>query len=147
MSNNLEADGPVKPPLKSDGSFYQFCMYFENNRSVIFSDTLENIISRLIPGYNKLGEDQKNQSRYRYCLDTFESIQTLLLQNATHESLDLAELLKPKEEASEELIKRNPNLIIVSNLDIDGTISLKYGEELDFLESLDKVNHISFFTA
>jgi hypothetical protein len=147
MSNSLEADGPVKPPLKTDGTFYRYCMYFENNKSIIFSDDMEKIIARLIPGYDRLGAEQQDLARLDYYYNNFTILQTNYLQNATYQESELAEILKPKETLTQEILDSTQNLLVISNIDIEGATSLKYDNEYNFLESLDKVGNISFFTA
>lgn len=147
MSNSLEADGPIKPPLKTDGSFYRYCMYFENNKSIIFSDDMEKIIARLIPGYDRLGAEQQDAARLDYHYDNFAIFQTIYLQNASYEESELEEILKPKETLPKEILYSNQNLLVISNKDIEGVTSLKYDNEYNFLESLDEVGHIRFFTA
>jgi hypothetical protein len=147
MSNSLEADGPIKPPLKTDGSFYRYCMYFENNKSIIFSDDMEKIIARIIPGYDRLGAEQQDSARLSYYYDNFIILQTNYLQNASYEESELTEILKPKEVLPQEITHSKQNLLVISNEDIEGVTSLKYDTEYNFLESLDKVGNISFFTA
>ena len=63
MQNNLEADGSVKAPTKADGTLYRLCMYFDNNRSIVFSDDTGELIARLIPGYKALGIEDKKDER------------------------------------------------------------------------------------
>lgn len=63
MQNNLEADGAVLPPHKNDGSLYRYCMYFDNNRSIVFSDEPSELLARLIPGYKALDFHSQKDER------------------------------------------------------------------------------------
>lgn len=63
MQNNLEADGSVNPPLKFDGTLYRYCMYFDNSKSVVFSDELSVLLARLVPGYEALDFNARKEER------------------------------------------------------------------------------------
>ncbi len=147
MPNSLEADGPIKPPLKNDGSFYRYCMYFEGNRNIIFSDDLAKMIARLIPGYDRLGLEQQDAARVSYLRENFTLFQTNLLQGADYSESEILEILTPKEMLPEGMSPADKNMLIISNSEIENAISLKYDSEYTFLESLNTVGHISFFTA
>jgi hypothetical protein len=64
MQNNLQADGSVNPPAKSDGSLYRFCMYFDNSKSIVFSDEPAKLLARLIPGYEALDMQSRKGERF-----------------------------------------------------------------------------------
>lgn len=147
MQNNPESEGPVQPPVKDSGVFYRFCMYFDNNKSVVFSDSLEKMIARLIPGYDRLDKNQQNDERKAYVYRIFPEVQTLLLQDSSYTEEDLEHLLEPKEKAQLDLVSRNGKVLVISEQDSPDVISLKYETEMGFLSSLNNVGHISFFSA
>ena len=81
MQNNIHVDGAVVPPKKEDGSLYRYCMYFDNNQSVIFSDFPSELIERLIAGYKSLEFKDQKEERHKFLLQvnkTFGSNTTIL---------------------------------------------------------------------
>lgn len=150
MQNNLEADGAIQPPLKKDGQKYQFCMYFENNKNIIFSDDLSQIIARLIPGYDRLDADQQNAERREFLETNFHIFQTNLIQAMNNlDNSELAEILKSKTNIENKtLMEKYPNiLLVISETPQEGIINLQHGAEISFLQSLHNVGYISFFSA
>jgi hypothetical protein len=146
LSNNLESDGAVSAPLKSDGTPYRFCMYFDSSRSIVFSDNLEELISRLIPGYYRLATDGKLEARKSYLESIFPTLQTLLLQDYNLSDTDLDRALTTKGKLDESDLASDLPLIVVLEAPVeDYELALVYGDELEFLVSLDKVGYISLF--
>ena len=59
MQNNIEADGPVIPPVQENGAQYEYCMYFNGLSEVAFADNMIELYDALIPGYSKLSEEEQ----------------------------------------------------------------------------------------
>lgn len=121
-------------------------MYFDSSRSVVFSDNLEELISRLIPGYYRLAAESKEEARKSYIKGVFATLQTLLLQGKEISEIEWNDALRIKDSLSEESQTSMLPLLLVSRSPLeDHELTLVYGDELEFLISLDKVGHISLF--
>lgn len=146
LSNNLESDGAVNVPLKSDGTTYSFCMYFDSSRSIVFSDNPEELISRLIPGYYRLASDSKKEARESYLKSIFVALQTILLQGHNLPESEWERALTVKHSLTEEEKASGLPLLLISEDPIkDYELTLNYNDEIGFLSSLDRAGHISLF--
>lgn len=146
LSNNLESDGAVNVPLKSDGTTYSFCMYFDSSRSIVFSDNPEELISRLIPGYYRLASDSKKEARESYLKSIFVALQTILLQGHNLAESEWERALTVKHSLTEEEKASGLPLLLISEDPIkDYELTLNYNDEIGFLSSLDRAGHISLF--
>jgi hypothetical protein len=146
LSNNLESDGAVNVPLKSDGTTYSFCMYFDSSRSIVFSDNPEELISRLIPGYYRLASDSKKEARESYLKSIFVALQTIILQGHNVPESEWERALTVKHSLTEEEKASGLPLLLISEDPIkDYELTLNYNDEIGFLSSLDRAGHISLF--
>lgn len=79
MKNNLEADGPLIPPLHEDGTSFNYCMYTDGNMNVAFADDVEDLLNVLIPGYLAMSEADKDFSRIRLAQTVAAQVQAEII--------------------------------------------------------------------
>jgi hypothetical protein len=60
----------LKIPTRPDGSFYNYEMICDGGWSRLYSDTITDLLSNLIPGYSRLNELNKLAARIRHAVDT-----------------------------------------------------------------------------
>jgi hypothetical protein len=79
LQNNMEADGPVSPPTHEDGKGYRYCMYFRNDADVAFSDTYDELMDVIIPGYEEMDDAEQAYQRIRLAQAAAAQIQAMIL--------------------------------------------------------------------
>jgi len=69
ITRNLsEADGPIVPPLKDDGSMWSWCMYYNGMWDVAYSDTMTELVAVLIHGYEDMSPEDQDVARIKYAI-------------------------------------------------------------------------------
>lgn len=178
--NNTIVDGkkknvtPPAPSVKEDGSFYNWRMFYLENSKIADSDSIEELIDILVPGYKSiLSESERLLVRTNFLSDMAYSLRLLIYSNLSEEEL---ENLEDWEEEKLEPTRLSPTfnwsesapvwkseipLILLASdygendnyppLSIEGDfqnsrnlVYLDPTEEITFLESLSRVGFITF---
>jgi hypothetical protein len=79
VQNNMEADGPVSPPVKAGGIGYRYCMYFHADLDVAFADTYEDLMEVLVPGYGQMSDEDQTVHRILLGQSAAASVQGAIL--------------------------------------------------------------------
>jgi hypothetical protein len=91
LQNNLEADGPISPPMHTDGRGYLYCMYFHGDLEVAFADSYEELMDVLIPGYNEMTDEDQAFNRIRLAQAAAAQVQAAIIASVEEGELSEAE--------------------------------------------------------
>lgn len=98
--NTSDADEPLAPPARPDGSAWPFAMYFNGGYDVAFADTYTELLDVLSPGYAALNDEvDVLTARIRLGVTAAVWAQTMILAEADGEAVsesDYATLVAPK---------------------------------------------------
>jgi hypothetical protein len=86
-------------PSRPDGTRYRYEMICDNRWSRLYDDSVEGLLSYLIPGYRHLDENQRLGARIRHAVDSQVVLQAQLnvfFRGATRSSEEEALLLGPR---------------------------------------------------
>lgn len=178
--NNTIVDGkkknvtPPAPSVKEDGSFYNWRMFYLENSKIADSDSIEELIDILVPGYKSiLSESERLSVRTNFLNDMAYSLRLLIYSNLSEEELENLEdweeeKLEPTRlsptfnwsESAPVWKSKIPLILLASDygendnyppLSIEGDFQNSHNlvyldptEEITFLESLSRVGFITF---
>jgi hypothetical protein len=149
IQNNLAMDGAVEIPVKRDGSKYLYCLYYDTNKRVVFSDSLDSLITRLIPDYLDMEEIEKETARSFFLRGYFARMQLHFLEEGSSKTDSLTErewlyIMNPDKSEPRKSFFEKFNLLKIGNDFSEKVVSAN--TERSFLESLDRFNIISFYS-
>lgn len=149
MSNNLAADGAVKAPVKQDGSEYFYCLYYDTGSRVVFSDYLDQLVSKIIPGYLNLEAARRESARFLCLRGYFTKMQFVLLEKGKVNTDSLSDeqwlyIMNPDRLTPKNSFYEQFDLLQLGDSFSEKTIGAK--TEQDFLKSLERFNIVSFYT-
>ena len=93
LNNNLarENPNPPMPAVKENGSFYNWRMFYQDYELVADSDSYEELINLIIPGYKLLTEENKSEARKELALRLRLLLRVQILANVTKDKWETLE--------------------------------------------------------
>jgi len=85
--NNRAEDGPVTPPEHPTGNPWPYCMYYRDGLAVAFSDSYEELLLALIPGYDDMDDDERAFQRIRLAQGAAAAVQSRVLAQVAEEDV------------------------------------------------------------
>jgi hypothetical protein len=65
-------------PTREDGTFYRYEMVCENGWTRAYTDSIPELLDRLIPGYERMTEQQRLTARVQHATDTQVNLQAVI---------------------------------------------------------------------
>ncbi len=81
LQNTSKAELPIEPPIKKDGSYYPLEMLFNGLWECVYSDTYDELLEILIPGYIAGNEEERAYLITSYFQQAAAIAQALFLNN------------------------------------------------------------------
>ncbi len=116
VPNTREGAAPVAPPLNEAGRFYEYGLYYEGGRTIAWSDSFEELVNVLTPGYlDTTDEQERLVKRITLAISAQRTVQAQLYVDADS---DLVRALTDQERALLDGSSRDQPVIEDWNSDI-----------------------------